>query len=108
MGEAATFGLSKSLRDAGFTLGRLKTGTPPRLDRKSINFDVLEAQEGDDPPMPFSYLNDRVQVEQQLQRPPHKHHAHLHPPPRTTSTTSLPVNAVPLSVDVGHPASHAA
>jgi tRNA uridine 5-carboxymethylaminomethyl modification enzyme len=66
MGEAATFGLSKSLREAGFTLGRLKTGTPPRLDKKSINYDVLEAQEGDDPPMPFSYLNDRVQVENQL------------------------------------------
>lgn len=66
MGEAATFGLSKSLRDAGFTLGRLKTGTPPRLDAKSINFKVLDAQEGDQPPMPFSYLNERVQVEQQL------------------------------------------
>ena len=66
MGEAATFGLSKSLREAGFTLGRLKTGTPPRLDRKTINFDILEAQDGDNPPMPFSYLNDRVQVEQQL------------------------------------------
>jgi tRNA uridine 5-carboxymethylaminomethyl modification enzyme len=66
MGEAATFGLSKSLRDAGFTLGRLKTGTPPRLDGKSINFKILEAQEGDQPPMPFSYLNERVQVEQQL------------------------------------------
>ncbi|CAI6333351.1 unnamed protein product [Periconia digitata] len=66
MGEAATFGLSKSLREAGFTLGRLKTGTPPRLDKKSINFDILEAQEGDNPPMPFSYLNERVQVENQL------------------------------------------
>ncbi|KAH5877033.1 hypothetical protein HBI90_063200 [Parastagonospora nodorum] len=66
MGEAATFGLSKSLRDAGFTLGRLKTGTPPRLDGKSINFKILDAQEGDQPPMPFSYLNERVQVEQQL------------------------------------------
>jgi tRNA uridine 5-carboxymethylaminomethyl modification enzyme len=66
MGEAATFGLSKSLRDAGFTLGRLKTGTPPRLDAKSINFKVLDAQEGDQPPMPFSYLNERVQVEDQL------------------------------------------
>jgi tRNA uridine 5-carboxymethylaminomethyl modification enzyme len=66
MGEAATFGLSKSLRDAGFTLGRLKTGTPPRLDGKTINYKVLEAQEGDDPPMPFSYLNERVQVENQL------------------------------------------
>ncbi|KAF2747733.1 glucose-inhibited division protein A subfamily [Sporormia fimetaria CBS 119925] len=66
MGEAATFGLSKSLREAGFTLGRLKTGTPPRLDAKTINFDVLEAQLGDDPPMPFSYMNDQVQVEEQL------------------------------------------
>jgi len=66
MGEAATFGLSKSLRDAGFTLGRLKTGTPPRLNKKSINYDILDAQEGDDPPMPFSYLNDRVQVQDQL------------------------------------------
>lgn len=66
MGEAATFGLSKSLREAGFTLGRLKTGTPPRLDKKSINFEVLEFQEGDDPPTPFSYLNERVQVEKQL------------------------------------------
>ncbi|KAH9872626.1 hypothetical protein J1614_005019 [Plenodomus biglobosus] len=66
MGEAATFGLSKSLRDAGFTLGRLKTGTPPRLDGKTINYKVLDAQEGDDPPMPFSYLNERVQVEEQL------------------------------------------
>jgi tRNA uridine 5-carboxymethylaminomethyl modification enzyme len=64
MGEAATFGLSKSLRDAGFTLGRLKTGTPPRFDGKSLNFQVLESQEGDQPPMPFSYLNERVQVEQ--------------------------------------------
>ncbi|KAL5121734.1 Mitochondrial Translation Optimization [Pleosporales sp. CAS-2024a] len=66
MGEAATFGLSKSLKDAGFTLGRLKTGTPPRLDAKTIDFKILDAQEGDQPPMPFSYLNERVQVEQQL------------------------------------------
>ncbi|KAG6365306.1 hypothetical protein INS49_006915 [Diaporthe citri] len=63
---AATFGLSKSLRDAGFQLGRLKTGTPPRLDRKTINYSILEPQEGDDPPMPFSYLNDAVSVQDQL------------------------------------------
>lgn len=66
MGEAATFGLSKSLRDAGFRMGRLKTGTPPRLDRKTINYPILEPQEGDDPPMPFSYLNDTVAVQDQL------------------------------------------
>ncbi|PWY82977.1 mitochondrial translation optimization protein [Aspergillus heteromorphus CBS 117.55] len=62
MGEAATFGLSKSLREAGFQLGRLKTGTPPRLDKKTINFASLEVQDGDHPPPPFSYLNDRVDV----------------------------------------------
>lgn len=66
IGEAATFGLSKSLREAGFKLGRLKTGTPPRLDRKTINFKELEEQPGDEPPMPFSYLNDTVAVKDQL------------------------------------------
>lgn len=62
MGEAPTYGLSKSLRDAGFQLGRLKTGTPPRLDMKSIDFASLEVQRGDSPPMPFSYLNATVQA----------------------------------------------
>ncbi|KKA23283.1 Mitochondrial translation optimization protein (Mto1) [Rasamsonia emersonii CBS 393.64] len=62
MGEAATFGLSKSLREAGFQLGRLKTGTPPRLDRKTIDFSILEVQRGDSPPQPFSYLNKTVQI----------------------------------------------
>ena len=66
MGEAATFGLSKSLKDAGFELGRLKTGTPPRLDRKTIDYSTLEKQPGDDPPHPFSYLNDAVTVQDQL------------------------------------------
>ena len=66
MGEAATFGLSKSLRQAGFQLGRLKTGTPPRLDKKSIDFTLLEIQPGDDPPVPFSYLNEIVTVSDQL------------------------------------------
>jgi len=66
LGEAATFGLSKSLRDAGFKIGRLKTGTPPRLAKNTINFKVLEAQTGDNPPMPFSYLNRDVAVKDQL------------------------------------------
>lgn len=66
MGEAATFGLSKSLKDAGFQLGRLKTGTPPRLDRKSIDFSQLEPQPGEIPPVPFSYLNEQVAVTNQL------------------------------------------
>ncbi|KAL2007261.1 hypothetical protein VTN00DRAFT_8699 [Thermoascus crustaceus] len=62
MGEAATTGLSKSLREAGFQLGRLKTGTPPRLDKKTIDFSSLEVQPGDHPPQPFSYMNSTVQV----------------------------------------------
>ncbi|KAI0901615.1 glucose-inhibited division protein A subfamily [Annulohypoxylon nitens] len=66
IGERATFGLSKSLREAGFKLGRLKTGTPPRLHKGSINFEILEEQPGDEPPEPFSYLNDRVSVSEQL------------------------------------------
>ncbi|KAK4548517.1 hypothetical protein LTR36_009427 [Oleoguttula mirabilis] len=66
MGEAATFGLSKSLREAGFKLGRLKTGTPPRLDKNTIDFSKLQVQPGDVSPMPFSYMNNKVSVEQQL------------------------------------------
>lgn len=66
IGERATFGLSKSLKDAGFQLGRLKTGTPPRLAKGSINYKILEEQKGDDPPNPFSYLNDTVSVKDQL------------------------------------------
>jgi glucose-inhibited division protein A len=66
MGEAATFGLSKSLREAGFQLGRLKTGTPPRLEGKTIDFKRLEIQPGDNPPVPFSYMNNSVAVKNQL------------------------------------------
>ncbi|KAI8635014.1 mitochondrial translation optimization protein [Xylariaceae sp. FL1651] len=66
MGEEATFGLSKSLRDAGFQLGRLKTGTPPRIAKDSIDYRALEVQAGDDPPEPFSYLHDHVSVTDQL------------------------------------------
>ncbi|KAK5664366.1 hypothetical protein OQA88_589 [Cercophora sp. LCS_1] len=66
MGEKATFGLSKSLREAGFKLGRLKTGTPPRLAKGSIKWEATTPQPGDEPPMPFSYLNDTVSVKEQL------------------------------------------
>lgn len=66
MGEAATHGISKSLKSAGFKLGRLKTGTPPRLAKDSIRFDGLEKQPGDNPPAPFSYMNEAVDVKEQL------------------------------------------
>ena len=64
VGEAPVEGLSAWLTDAGFGLGRLKTGTPPRLDRRTIDYCGLEAQPGDDPPQPFSFLTDRISVPQ--------------------------------------------
>jgi hypothetical protein len=61
--EPASNLLSQSLRQAGFQLSRLKTGTPPRLLRQSINFEGMHAQTGDVPATPFSFLNDRVDNE---------------------------------------------
>lgn len=59
-GEASAEHLSDCMRDLGFEVGRLKTGTPPRLDRNTINFEVMIPQPGDDPPPPFSYRTERI------------------------------------------------
>ncbi|KAI9500267.1 glucose inhibited division protein A-domain-containing protein [Coemansia spiralis] len=59
-GEAASIGLSKSLKDAGFRLGRMKTGTPPRLDGKTIDYSRMPRQLGDMPVTPFSFVHDFV------------------------------------------------
>ncbi|MEA2889359.1 MAG: tRNA uridine 5-carboxymethylaminomethyl modification enzyme [Bradyrhizobium sp.] len=64
VGEAPALGLSKSFENAGFTLGRLKTGTPPRLDGASIDWAAVEMQPGDDPPEPFSVMTDRITTTQ--------------------------------------------
>lgn len=64
VGEAPAMGLSKSFERAGFTLGRLKTGTPPRLDGATIDWSVVEMQPGDDPIEPFSVLTDRISTRQ--------------------------------------------
>jgi tRNA uridine 5-carboxymethylaminomethyl modification enzyme len=64
VGEAPAMGLSKSFERAGFTLGRLKTGTPPRLDGTTIDWPAVEMQPGDDPPEPFSVLTDRITTPQ--------------------------------------------
>lgn len=59
-GEFAAKGLTDSLREAGLNVGRLKTGTCPRVDSSSIDFSVMEEQEGDEIPNPFSFRTDRV------------------------------------------------
>ncbi len=64
VGDAASYGLSDTLERFGFALKRLKTGTPPRLDGRSIDWAGLDVQEGDDPPVPFSTLTDRITVPQ--------------------------------------------
>lgn len=60
MGEKPALGLSATLARLGVTLGRLKTGTPPRLDGRTIDWASLEMQPGDEPPEPFSTLTDRL------------------------------------------------
>src|SRR5580658_7356459 len=64
VGEAPAMGLSASFEQAGFTLGRLKTGTPPRLDGTTIDWSAVEMQPGDDPPEPFSVMTDRITTPQ--------------------------------------------
>ena len=64
VGEEPSYGLSKTLAAHDFMLGRLKTGTPPRILKSSIDFSNLEEQAGDNPPQPFSYLNEKIEVPQ--------------------------------------------
>jgi tRNA uridine 5-carboxymethylaminomethyl modification enzyme len=63
-GEPPSRALAESLKALGFSWGRLKTGTPPRLDRKSIDFSRFVADPGDAPPVPFSFLTDEIARDQ--------------------------------------------
>jgi tRNA uridine 5-carboxymethylaminomethyl modification enzyme len=62
--EAPSIGLSKTLYGFGLAMGRLKTGTPPRLDGRTIDWASLEMQQGDDPPQPFSFLTTKISTPQ--------------------------------------------
>ena len=64
VGERPSVGLSRTLARCGFALGRLKTGTPPRLDGRTIDWVGLDVQPGDDPPPPFSFITDRIETPQ--------------------------------------------
>jgi tRNA uridine 5-carboxymethylaminomethyl modification enzyme len=63
-GDAPAVGLAETLEKAGFAMGRLKTGTPPRLHRDSIDWQSLESQAGDNPPVPLSFMTDRITLPQ--------------------------------------------
>jgi len=63
-GDLPSVGLSDQLKDLGFAVGRLKTGTPARLDGRTIDFSRLEPQYGDDPPIPFSFSTERIEQPQ--------------------------------------------
>jgi tRNA uridine 5-carboxymethylaminomethyl modification enzyme len=60
MGEPPSRDLAESLKSFGFEWGRLKTGTPPRLDRKSIDFSRFDVEQGDTPPVPFSFETESI------------------------------------------------
>ena len=64
IGEKATYGLSKTFRKLGFTLGRMKTGTPPRIEKKTIAFNKLLEQKSDKKIRPFSFMNKSIKVKQ--------------------------------------------
>ena len=65
-GEPPARGLSERFLALGFTVQRLKTGTPPRLDGRTIHYDILEEQPGDDPPEPFSFLTTHITTAQTI------------------------------------------
>lgn len=64
-GESASFGITATLEKVGFTSGRMKTGTPPRVDGRSLNFDLMEEQPGDEQPGTFSYSKRTAPLKQQ-------------------------------------------
>ncbi|CAL8100242.1 unnamed protein product [Orchesella dallaii] len=62
MGDEPAIGLAKTLENVGFQMGRLKTGTPPRIKKSTVAFEKMEIQPGDNPPVPFSFMNSKVSI----------------------------------------------
>ncbi|XP_067008217.2 protein MTO1 homolog, mitochondrial [Anabrus simplex] len=62
IGDAPAIGLANTLERLGFRMGRLKTGTPPRIDGRTIDYSVCDVQDGDSPPIPFSFMNESVWI----------------------------------------------
>ncbi len=88
-GEPPSRDLAESLKSFGFEWGRLKTGTPPRLDRRSIDFSRFAAEWGDTPPVPFSFLTDAIE------RPPIACHL-LHTTERVHELVRANIDKSPL------------
>src|SRR5690606_34954920 len=65
MGESASIGITKSLEDLGFESGRMKTGTPPRIDGRSLDYTKMEEQKGDENPGKFSFLPESNPLKEQ-------------------------------------------
>lgn len=71
LGDQPSIELGNSLERIGFGMGRLKTGTPPRLDGRTIDYTHLKIEHADNPPRPFSFMNDRVHIDADKQLPTH-------------------------------------
>nr|ACE75814.1 protein MTO1 homolog, mitochondrial precursor (predicted) [Sorex araneus] len=69
LGDQPSIGLAQTLEKLGFMVGRLKTGTPPRIAKESINFSILNKQEPDNPSTPFSFINETVWIKPEDQLP---------------------------------------
>ncbi|KAF6115131.1 mitochondrial tRNA translation optimization 1 [Phyllostomus discolor] len=69
LGDQPSIGLAQTLEKLGFVVGRLKTGTPPRIAKESINFSILNKQTPDNPPIPFSFINETVWIKPEDQLP---------------------------------------
>ncbi|GAB6020277.1 hypothetical protein CHUAL_002995 [Chamberlinius hualienensis] len=71
LGDKPAIGLAKTVENLGFRMGRLKTGTPARLDGKTINYEKTSISNGDDPPLPFCLINEKVWISSNQQLPCH-------------------------------------